>query len=152
MHSLAIEVDMYPEQSKDALTALKVFMAQMNVWESKYHTLLRQVLSDAEKMSIVKAELIQTKWEILETWCSKAVIKRASKSARVQSPTTFDPERDVVELLESSDGLAVITHQQTVGLQAVQRFRLERQTNGRWIIQSVELLDKVADKWEPLIL
>jgi hypothetical protein len=143
---------MYSGESVDALTAVKEFMAEMKVWESKYHTLLRQVLNDAEKMSIVKAESIQAKWEILESRCSKAVIQRASKSVKVQSPTTFDPDRDVVELLESLDSVAVISHQQTVGLQSHQRFRLERQATGRWIIQSAELLDEVAEKWEPLIL
>ena len=65
-------------------------------------------------------------------------------------PPTYDPETDVEDSVESTDGEVVFTIRQTSGILTISRFTMKEKA-GKWMVKKKEFLN-FNDKWQRSVL
>jgi len=142
---------MADEELKQARSALKAFMSEMNQWEIRFYRAKQNALLENRDTEIVDKEGRSNLIEIISRW---AFQDKANEGRLIDlgctSPPSYDPESDVEEGAELEGGVAVFIIRQTTGLQNQFRFTLKRQ-GGEWKIKKKELLN-FKDKWQRSVL
>ncbi|WP_083266165.1 NTF2 fold immunity protein [Burkholderia lata] len=142
---------MADEELKQARSALKAFMSEMNQWEIRFYRAKQNALLENRDTEIVDKEGRSNLIEIISRW---AFQDKANEGRLIDlgctSPPSYDPESDVEEGAELEGGVAVFIIRQTTGLQNQFRFTLKRQGD-EWKIKKKELLN-FKDKWQRSVL
>ncbi|WP_285644938.1 NTF2 fold immunity protein [Pseudomonas sp. NBRC 100443] len=130
--------------------AMTSFLRSMKNWESYYS---EKLFSAAEEdrfddMKTIKSAAREALDEIFNTHCLKDKgDRRRLISVSMKEPTTYDPERDKIELKLKEEKKAIFEYQQTVGLESKIRFELKKNKEDIWKINTATFYDETNGKW-----
>lgn len=140
--------------TQSAKAALASFLRQMCDWEVKYAALNESLGDDFEAWQSMRQEAQYARRQILQAYCDARLLRdEVLDACDFQTPSCYDPDRDLISEAEFGGELAVFDYQQTVGLKSRFRFTLT-QNGARWIISKAEWGRNFPAglSWEPLFI
>lgn len=146
-----VKVKVMNDNFGQARMALRSFMFEMNHWEKNFYKKKRGALESAGDVSEIDDRARKDLLAILEKWAFQEKTNQGRLiDLGCSDPPTYDPETDVEESMESSDGEVVFTIRQTVGMQTIFRFTMKSKA-GEWRVKKKEFLN-FKDKWQRSVL
>ncbi|NTZ88154.1 hypothetical protein FCJ61_35500 [Burkholderia metallica] len=132
-------------------TALRSFMIEMSHWEKDFYKKKRGALESGGDVSEIDDRARKDLSAILDKW----VFQEKTNQGRLidlgcSDPPTYDPETDVEDSVESTDGEVVFTIRQTLGTLTISRFTMKEKA-GKWMVKKKEFIN-FKNKWQRSIL
>lgn len=134
-----------------ARAALRSFMFEMNQWEKDFYEKKHSSLKSGGDVSGIDDRARKDLSAILEKWAFQEKTNQGRLiDLGCSDPPTYDPETDVEDSVESTDGEVVFTIRQTSGMLTISRFTMKEMA-GKWMVKKKEFLN-FKDKWQRSVL
>lgn len=126
-------------------------MLEMNQWEKDFCKKKPNALESGGDVSEIDGRARKDLSAILEKWAFQEKTNQGRLiDLGCSDPPTYDPETDVEDSVESTDGEVVFTIRQTLGMLTISRFTMKEKA-GRWMVKKKEFLN-FKDKWQRSVL
>ncbi|MCO1433565.1 RhsIA family immunity protein [Burkholderia vietnamiensis] len=136
---------------EQARAALRSFMLEMNRWEKDFYEKKHSALKDGGDVSGIDVRARKDLSAILEKWAFQEKTNQGRLiDLGCSDPPTYDPETDVEDSVESTDGEVIFTIRQTSGMLTISRFTMKEMA-GKWMVKKKEFLN-FKDKWQRSVL
>lgn len=118
---------------EQARTELRSFMLEMNQWEKDFYKKKHSALENGGDVSEIDGRARKDLSAILEKWAFQEKTNQGRLiDLGCSDPPTYDPETDVEDSVESTDGEVVFTIRQTLGMLTISRFTMKEKA-GKWM-------------------
>ena len=142
---------MMNDNVEQARAALRSFMLEMNQWEKDFYEKKHSALKSGGDVSGIDDRARKDLSAILEKWAFQEKTNQGRLiDLGCSDPPTYDPETDVEDSVESTDGEVVFTIRQTLGMLTISRFTMKEKA-GKWMVKKKEFLN-FNDKWQRSVL